>query len=371
MSLPSTEILTKIEEEFLKVSTDKLENSLYPEFIHVFSPFNYFIKLLFDNLIDRLYLNKKRDDTLYVFIGTNSESLPAEHIFKGLKILRNTFLELFIDIIEDRPENTHMAILSFFDELEIEVISNSVKSLCRIKDEEFLKRMLGVHKKAVIGKLSGYIAHEFNNILTVVKNWAQLGLIEEGEDIRRKAFDGIVKSSNRASLLTRSILNFYRRMNSGNTTIKLYELIELLLVGIDKKLTKEGIVIEKSYGDVSEFSGDKFRLEEAIFNILINACDSLKGEEKKITIITCEKDGYAEVIISDTGEGISEENQKKMFDPFFTTRNTDEGEYLFSTGIGLGLTIAYDIIKSHGGNIKVESACGRGSDFKVYLPLMK
>jgi len=60
-----------------------------------------------------------------------------------------------------------------------------------------------------------------------------------------------------------------------------------------------------------------------------------------------------------------------MFDPFFTTRNTDEGEYLFSTGIGLGLTIAYDIIKSHGGNIKVESACGRGSDFKVYLPLMK
>ncbi len=231
--------------------------------------------------------------------------------------------------------------------------------------------MLSAHKKAVIGKLSGYIAHEFNNILTVVKNWAQLGLIEEEGDIRKKAFDGIVKSSNRASLLTKSILSFYRRMNSGNTTINLNEFIDLLLVGIDKKLTKEGIVIEKSYGEVSEFSGDKFRLEEAIFNILINACDSLRGEEKKITIITSEKDGYAEIIISDTGEGISEENQEKLFDPFFTTRNTDEREYLFSTGIGLGLTIAYNVIKSHGGNIKVESICGRGSDFKVYFPLMK
>jgi signal transduction histidine kinase len=88
---------------------------------------------------------------------------------------------------------------------------------------------------AIIGKLTSYVAHEFNNILTVTKNWAQLGLLEKDEIIRNKAFNGIVSSSERGSRLTKSILNFSRRAEMEPCKININDFIDEILVIVEKK----------------------------------------------------------------------------------------------------------------------------------------
>jgi signal transduction histidine kinase len=99
-------------------------------------------------------------------------------------------------------------------------------------------------------------------------------------------------------------------------------------------------------------------------NILLNAGDAMAGEGGHLTIQTNLKNGLAEVTFTDTGCGISKEHLSKLFDPFFTTKETGKGT-------GLGLAISYGIVQSHGGDIEVESQVGKGSTFRIKLPIEK
>jgi two-component system NtrC family sensor kinase len=99
-------------------------------------------------------------------------------------------------------------------------------------------------------------------------------------------------------------------------------------------------------------------------NILLNAADAMAGNGGTLTIKTDLKDGITEVSFADTGCGIAKEHLSKLFDPFFTTKETGKGT-------GLGLAISYGIIQSHGGDIEVESELGRGSTFRIKLPIEK
>jgi signal transduction histidine kinase len=109
---------------------------------------------------------------------------------------------------------------------------------------------------------------------------------------------------------------------------------------------------------------DGDQIQQVFMNILLNAADAMAGNGGNLTIKTDLKDGLAEVSFTDTGCGISKEHLSRLFSPFFTTKETGKGT-------GLGLAISYGIVQSHGGDIEVESQVGKGSTFRIRLPIEK
>ena len=116
------------------------------------------------------------------------------------------------------------------------------------------------------------------------------------------------------------------------------------------------------YGDTSLVMCGPQRIGQVLINLLVNASQAIerKGE---IRIKTCQQDGYVVVEVTDTGKGIPPENIKKIFDPFFTTKPVGQGT-------GLGLSVSYEIVKKHGGDIEVRSKLGEGSTFTIRLPIL-
>jgi signal transduction histidine kinase len=109
---------------------------------------------------------------------------------------------------------------------------------------------------------------------------------------------------------------------------------------------------------------DADQIQQVFMNILINAGDAMAGNAGTLTIKTDLKDGMAEISFTDTGCGMTKEHLAKLFAPFFTTKETGKGT-------GLGLAISYGIIQSHNGNIEAESHVGKGSTFRIKLPIEK
>ena len=109
---------------------------------------------------------------------------------------------------------------------------------------------------------------------------------------------------------------------------------------------------------------DGDQIQQVFMNIIINAADAMAGDGGTLTIKTNMKDGMAEVSFTDSGCGMPKEHLSKLFAPFFTTKETGKGT-------GLGLAISYGIIQSHNGEIDVESEVGKGSTFRIRLPIEK
>ena len=349
------DIINKIRQEFNSCNS--------PELIKLYHPLPDFFQILEDSFSSE----KSKTDSInkiYQFFQKNISPPPMDITIKGIKIIKNIYLDHYITEID---KNTLIEFISFFEDIETKIVDTEL--LWSKNNQLFCKKIIKNHKMALIGKLSGHIAHEYNNLLTIIKNWAQLGLIEKDDDIRNKALNIILKSSERSSELTKSLLHFYRRMTPEKEQININELVDNLLISIRKKISKDEIKIEKNFNDVPLITGDRFTLNEALFNLFLNASDALKEKEKKITIITSEEDKYVKISFIDTGEGIPEKNKRKIFEPFFSTREIDDLNNAVTTGIGLGLTIADNIIKIHNGKIEIESNENKGSQVTVYLPI--
>jgi signal transduction histidine kinase len=118
--------------------------------------------------------------------------------------------------------------------------------------------------------------------------------------------------------------------------------------------------VTTDFGVLPEVKCYPQQLNQVFMNILVNAAQAIE-EQGEINIKTTHVNGYVEIAISDTGSGISEENLNKIFDPFFTTKDVGKGT-------GLGMNIAYNIIKKHNGTIDVESKVGEGTTFTIRIP---
>ncbi len=115
--------------------------------------------------------------------------------------------------------------------------------------------------------------------------------------------------------------------------------------------------------DIPLINMDIIQMKSVINNLLVNAADAMQGSGK-IDISSAIEDGSVVITVSDTGAGISKENLKHIFDPFFTTKKTGQGT-------GLGLSVTYGIIERHNGEIKVDSTVGKGTTFKISLPIQQ
>lgn len=232
-------------------------------------------------------------------------------------------------------------------------------------------------KIEAIGRLAGGIAHDFNNILTATIGYGNILLKKRGDDpLVRSYVDKILTLSDRAASLTQGLLTFSRK-----------QVINLQPIDLNEALRRVEKILQRVIGEDIEIKcalagpeltvmADAAQIEQIFFNLATNARDAMpKGGALTITTSMVEIDNefirahgygeagaYALITFEDTGAGMDEETRKKIFEPFFTTKELGKGT-------GLGLAIVYGTVKQHNGFINVYSEPGRGSVFKIYLPL--
>jgi PAS domain S-box-containing protein len=230
-------------------------------------------------------------------------------------------------------------------------------------------------KMEAIGTLSGGIAHDFNNLLTVIKGYTGLVLNSAPDDSTRALVAHIDEAADRAAALTSQLLAYSRRQVLQPRVLNLNALV-LNLDKLLQRLIGEDItmktVIEPNLGSVK---ADPGQIEQVIMNLAVNARDAMpKGGSLTIETANVNLDeGYSRthegvrpgpqimLAVSDTGSGIDTATRSHIFEPFFTTKG-------IGRGTGLGLSMAYGIVKQSGGSIEVYSEPGHGTTFKIYLP---
>lgn len=241
------------------------------------------------------------------------------------------------------------------------------------------QQLVHAQKMEAIGQLAGGIAHDFNNIVTAIMGYGNLVLMKLPEDHPVRHFvEQILVTSDRATELTKGLLAFSRKEALNMQPVKLNDII----VGFQSFLERiigEQIEI-KSYLCADEVSiyADSSQIEQVLMNLATNARDAMpNGGTLSVSMETTELDdrfvavhGYGEpgkyvcLSVTDTGSGMDEETLKRIYEPFFTTKETGKGT-------GLGLSIAYGIVKEHNGYILAYSSPENGTTFRIFLPLIE
>jgi signal transduction histidine kinase len=227
--------------------------------------------------------------------------------------------------------------------------------------------MVRSEKLRALGEMAGGVAHDFNNILTVILGRAQLAIESVEDPVLKKSLTAIEQAALDGATTVRSLQEFTRVRkdrisDSVNVNHMIMSALNMAEPRLKEKTEKDSRAIEVStelnvresvFGDIAE-------LREALINIIFNAVDAMP-DGGKISIKTWRENNQLVLSIADTGVGMSDQTKDKIFDPYFTTKGP--------SGVGLGLSMAYGIITRHGGDIGVESSLGQGTTFYIRLPL--
>jgi two-component system, cell cycle sensor histidine kinase and response regulator CckA len=226
--------------------------------------------------------------------------------------------------------------------------------------EEELRRS---QKLEAVGRLAGGIAHEFNNLLTVVGGYARL-LLEEGEvpQSARWRIEEIVFASQRAADLIHRLLAYSRQQVLSSDELDLGALVAELEDDM-YALLPEGVELAVSAAPGVVVRADRSQLKDVVLDLVLNAGEAV-GDHGRVEVRVAADDGSAVLAVADDGPGLTAEVQARAFEPFYTTQP-------FGAKRGLGLAAAHGIVAQSGGTIEIESAPGEGSEFTVRLPLVR
>lgn len=261
------------------------------------------------------------------------------------------------------------------------IVILSLNILWRRQAERALRRteeqLRSAQKLEAIGLLAGGVAHDFNNVLQVIQGHAEFlresvhSSVEAREDLRT-----IQKAAERASQLTRQLLLFSRRQSLNPAPVEANALVTEL-VKMLRRLLGEHIEVQIApLPAPCTLLADKSQLEQVLLNLCVNARDAMphggriRIELQRMDLGEGDARSYPELkpgshlvlTVSDTGAGMPPEVRERLFEPFFTTKELGKGT-------GLGLSVVYGIVRQHEGAIRVYSEVGKGSVFKILLPL--
>ena len=232
-------------------------------------------------------------------------------------------------------------------------------------------------KMESIGRLAGGIAHDFNNILSAIIGYSELVLRELPPE--SKLFGDVKtirEAGEKASVLTSQLLAFSRKQILYMRPIDMNKVVEDLAKILSRVIGEDITLDLRLYTGLGKVVADPGQIEQVLLNLAVNARDAMPGggyfiietsmvdlEDDYIDQLAGAKLGpHVLIALTDTGSGIDEDIREHIFDPFFTTKELGKGT-------GLGLATVYGIIKQHGGQIYVYSELGKGTTFKIYLPL--
>lgn len=227
-------------------------------------------------------------------------------------------------------------------------------------------QLLQAQRLSSVGELASSVAHEFNNILTTIINYAKMGMRSQNPATQAQAFEKILRGGQRAAGIVNSMLGFARNHSHQREETDIVHLVEEVLLLTEKDLGKHRIQIETKFHGRPTAWVVAGQIEQILVNLVINARQSMPtGGRLKVEVRDNPTGDTVDIKIADTGVGISPENLRQIFEPFFTTKSPDE---YGRGGTGLGLSVCRQIIEQHHGRIRVESVVGKGSTFVVKLP---
>jgi PAS domain S-box-containing protein len=246
-----------------------------------------------------------------------------------------------------------------------------------ITDRRYLEEQLRQSQKLEsVGQLAGGVAHDFNNLMTIVSGYANMVLedLPEGDPLR-ESLGEISLAATRATALTRQLLTFSRRQARRASDFDLNHVVRDLEKLLRRWIGEDIVLILALDSHPTVVHADRSHIEQVILNLVINARAAMPNggnvtvETARVDVdvawasthIALSSGKYVELRVSDTGHGMSAEVQARCFEPFFTTKEPGRGT-------GLGLSTVYGIVKQSEGSIFVQSEPGVGTSFHVYLP---
>jgi len=212
-----------------------------------------------------------------------------------------------------------------------------------------------------MGTRAAMVAHEFNNILTPVLNYAQMAMTGN-EAMRDKAIQRAYEGAVRAGSICQALLDMAGNGSDKPRRVSLQELVENTLAVMGRDPAKDGIRLVKKVPADLKITTRPAELKQVLLNLLLNAHQAVlvKGRGKSISITAARSNGPVRIRVADTGAGIPREDLGRIFDPFFTTKG--------DTGSGLGLAVCREIVEPLRGRLTVRSEPGKGTCFTIVLP---
>jgi two-component system NtrC family sensor kinase len=250
---------------------------------------------------------------------------------------------------------------------EIATVGSFVDLKERLEMERALRRtqeqLLQSEKLAAMGRLTSQIAHELNNPLYGIMNTLELLKTEIApESKRRKVLEMALSETVRLSDLLRKMLSFSKPDQAEKQAVDLNTVLDEILLLHEKQLQENDIKIKTTFAEaLPQISASKDQLRQVFLNLVANARDAMP-DGGTLSVATASDAENVRIEIADSGTGIKQEHLKKIFDSFFTTKDSVKG-------VGLGLSVCYGFIKDHGGDIKVKSKVNSGTTFIITFPI--
>ncbi len=254
-----------------------------------------------------------------------------------------------------------------YDKEKQDEITRLIASFNKMVDEleSRQEQLIQSRKLASIGTFTSGIAHELNNPLNNISITAEslkLNYQDMSEDQASEMIDEILTQTDRASQVVKNLLEFSRTERPYLRNLHIRDVIERTLNLIKNQLIVTGLRVEQHIvEDLPAIRGRRQDLQQALVNILLNAIQAMPDGGIVTIRAGLGPRGYIRIDLSDTGTGIPPEALEHVFDPFFTTKASGQGT-------GLGLSLVYSIIRTHGGYIEVQSEVGKGTTFSIFLP---
>jgi signal transduction histidine kinase/ActR/RegA family two-component response regulator len=303
-----------------------------------------------------------------VLIISNTFTRPLEALVGGVRALERGD---FSYPLAGKSGNEVGEVTAAFEKMRITLKRNQAEQ------ESLEERLRQAHKMEAVGRLAGGVAHDFNNLLTIIRGHGDLLTMRGERDAAEKnSIEQIQHASNRAIAMTRQLLAFSRM-----------QVLQPRVLDLNAIITDMSKMLPRLIGEHIEYSfvtadapalvkADPGQIERVIMNLAVNARDAMPdGGKLTVDIRTEHVDesiasgrspmtpgNFAVLSITDTGQGMDAETQAHIFEPFFTTKALGQGT-------GLGLATVYGVVKQSGGFIWVSSIPGKGTEFKIYLPL--
>jgi signal transduction histidine kinase len=240
----------------------------------------------------------------------------------------------------------------------------------REENRSLREQLAHAQRLASLGELASTTAHEFNNVLMTILNYAKLGLRHKDDATRDKALDKIFNSAQRAAKITSTILGSARNRTGEFEATDLMQLVEDSLVLLERELQKYRIRLEKQFQEVPSIWAAGNQIQQVLLNLITNARQAMPDGGTLLLKITPDPaTGMVELTVRDFGCGIPADKLPRIFEPFFTTKSGPDASG--KGGTGLGLSACRTIIEAHHGRIRVESTVGKGTAFIIKLPTRK
>ena len=295
------------------------------------------------------------------------QEITAGRVWRGKLINRKKNGTTFTEDAIITPVKDHQNEISHFVAVKRDVTSQD--------QLEHLVRQS--QKMQAIGTLAGGIAHDFNNILTAILGFAELSVVLCNDDeLLQRNLTEIITAAERAGHLTDQILTFSRQSEKSISSVRIYPIIKEVLKLLRASLPANIEIETDLQYDEAMVRADPTQIHQVVMNLCTNAYQAIGGENGIIKVIlstdvlgshqgvdlgNLPAGEYVTLSVDDNGRGIAREHINRIFEPYFTTKEKNEGT-------GLGLSVVHGIVNDHAGAIDVQSTPGKGSRFTVYLP---